>query len=360
MSMNPPLYIITTAYNALDYFDRYIESLYSEVSTLSFETHVYIAIDNCQDTLYKAKIWKNNNKHIKNINIFYSNKNVGTYILKNSLLKRIQDENSIILFFDIDDIIIHGFLTPYYSKSIEYFKNSKNFIIRAMHYNISEDLISSIYKNHSEIELSKRIIYTLINKNEYYNLVIYILTILKLKNFYNKNLITEDVYKKNVIKIINNLKVANTYNGSIASEIISDNYKSVNNICNSLIYALKLLALSKNDSEFVRKKRYLPTPGCGSFFTSLSCLKKLGMFNKYRVEQDNDILMRANLNNISIIIDETLPFFIRSVSKTALTQDKKTGYYSQYRKKIRAVNRNLIERNHLIAPGKSCQLQKIN
>ena len=63
----------------------------SELSTLSFETHVYIAIDNCQDTLYKAKIWKNNNKNIKNINIFYSNKNVGTYILKNSLIKKIED-----------------------------------------------------------------------------------------------------------------------------------------------------------------------------------------------------------------------------------------------------------------------------
>ena len=113
--MKVPLYIITTAYNAADYFERYIYSICSEIKTLNFDVFLYIGIDNCAKTLEKARLWKKTNTEYKNINFFYCENNVGTYILKNSLLKYIRNEECIVLFFDIDDLFVPGFLQPYYN-----------------------------------------------------------------------------------------------------------------------------------------------------------------------------------------------------------------------------------------------------
>lgn len=81
--------IIIPAYKATKYIDECVRS----ISIVGAE--ILIGVDGCEETY-------NHIKHLENV--FYFPKNVGPYVIKNTLVDIAKNEN--IIFFDADDVII--------------------------------------------------------------------------------------------------------------------------------------------------------------------------------------------------------------------------------------------------------------
>ena len=85
--------VIMPAYKAVKYIDESINSLQG--------AEILVGVDSCQETL----------DHLKgkfNIRLFYFPKNVGPYVIKNTLIDKASCDN--ILFFDADDVLAEGAL----------------------------------------------------------------------------------------------------------------------------------------------------------------------------------------------------------------------------------------------------------
>ena len=81
--------IIIPAYRASKYIDECLASL------SAVDVEVLIGVDGCEETY----------NHIKHLdNVFYFPKNVGPYVIKNTLVDIAKNEN--IIFFDADDVMI--------------------------------------------------------------------------------------------------------------------------------------------------------------------------------------------------------------------------------------------------------------
>ena len=88
-----------------------------------------LGIDNCHDTL---KLIANNTFLLnKKLRVFFFPKNVGPYIIRNTLACRAKYEN--ILFFDSDDIMMENMLETLLSK----FENKK--VLKFKFYNFQND-----------------------------------------------------------------------------------------------------------------------------------------------------------------------------------------------------------------------------
>lgn len=73
--------------------------------------------------------------------------------------------------------------------------------------------------------------------------------------------------------------------------------------------------------------------------------KNLNGYYDFRVSQDDVLLWRLKKKNIGIIQDPKLPCFYRTIREDALTQNKKTGYNSQYRKNIVSKSKHMLNNN---------------
>ena len=85
--------VIVPAYKATKFIDECLDSLKG--------ADILVGVDNCQETL----------DHLltrTDIRLFFFEKNVGPYIIKNTLVDRARFDN--ILFFDADDVLAEGVL----------------------------------------------------------------------------------------------------------------------------------------------------------------------------------------------------------------------------------------------------------
>lgn len=96
---NNNISVIIPTYNNVDYIDECLGSILSTIHGIRYE--ILVGIDSCEKTL--NHILKNREKYPKTIKFFYFEKNVGTYVVKNTLSKKATYSN--ILFFDSDDIV---------------------------------------------------------------------------------------------------------------------------------------------------------------------------------------------------------------------------------------------------------------
>jgi glycosyltransferase involved in cell wall biosynthesis len=93
--------IVIPTYKNTKFLEECIDSIIISAKRCdSFE--ILLGIDNCNETL----VFLNSHKIFKNscIKIFYFSKNVGPYIIRNTLLKKAKYKN--ILFFDSDDVMM--------------------------------------------------------------------------------------------------------------------------------------------------------------------------------------------------------------------------------------------------------------
>lgn len=100
------LNILMSAYNSAQYIGEAIESILKQ-NPKNCKVTLNVGIDGCEETLEAVKEFKDN------INLYYSENNVGTYIIKNSLFSTISNKKTLILTFDSDDYMVDGFLYPY-------------------------------------------------------------------------------------------------------------------------------------------------------------------------------------------------------------------------------------------------------
>jgi glycosyltransferase involved in cell wall biosynthesis len=95
------LSIITTAYQAQDFVEEYLDSVMKQ-SKWDSNYEVIIGIDGCEETLNKLLLIKDNYEKL-NLRIYYFKQNMGTYPTSNALLLLAKHNN--ILRFDADDVM---------------------------------------------------------------------------------------------------------------------------------------------------------------------------------------------------------------------------------------------------------------
>ena len=97
------LSIIIPTFNNTEFLKECLESIINSVGNYSCE--ILVGIDGCQKTFEYVK----NESFDQRIKFYFFNKNVGPYIVKNSLSKISNSDN--ILFFDSDDIMVNNMIT---------------------------------------------------------------------------------------------------------------------------------------------------------------------------------------------------------------------------------------------------------
>lgn len=130
--------VIIPAYKASEYIEDCIESILKQTTTATIE--ILIGIDNCYSTLSKIEEIKHKYQNIK---VFLSEKSVGPYIIRNSLLRYANYEY--ILFFDADDIMKPNMI----STILAY--NSKINTIRFKYLNFKDENGVSINYPHHDV-----------------------------------------------------------------------------------------------------------------------------------------------------------------------------------------------------------------
>jgi glycosyltransferase involved in cell wall biosynthesis len=95
--------ICIPTFNNTNYIKECLESIYISGKDLEYE--VLVGVDNCQDTLNFIKSIDLNDK----TQIFYFKKNVGPYVIKNTLSKIAKYDN--LIFFDSDDIMLPNLIS---------------------------------------------------------------------------------------------------------------------------------------------------------------------------------------------------------------------------------------------------------
>ena len=111
---NYDLSVIIPTFNNVQYIDESVNSILKSIKNLNCE--ILVGIDNCEKT--KNYIIKNLSKFPKNIRFFYFHRNVGPYIIRNSLVKISNSEN--IFFFDSDDIASDNLISVVYNSLQKY------------------------------------------------------------------------------------------------------------------------------------------------------------------------------------------------------------------------------------------------
>jgi glycosyltransferase involved in cell wall biosynthesis len=97
------LSICIPAFNNTNYIKECLESIYISGKNLEYE--VLIGVDGCLDTLNFIKTMSLD----ENTKVFYFKKNVGPYVIKNTLAKIAIYEN--LLFFDSDDVMLPNLIS---------------------------------------------------------------------------------------------------------------------------------------------------------------------------------------------------------------------------------------------------------
>jgi glycosyltransferase involved in cell wall biosynthesis len=96
------LSVVIPTFNNAQYIDECINSIIKSCKGYNYE--ILIGIDNCSKTY--NHIINNYDLHDNNLRFYFFDKNVGPYVVKNSLVYRTNSNN--ILFFDSDDIIMEN------------------------------------------------------------------------------------------------------------------------------------------------------------------------------------------------------------------------------------------------------------
>ena len=135
--------ILIPTINNLEYIQITLDSIIK--SCEGFDYEILIGIDSCQETLQFFR----SNKQNDNVKTFFSEKNVGAYVIRNSLVLKSTKKN--ILFFDSDDIMGEKMIETVLSEL-----KDDNFI-RSKHLRFYDDGTKSVNISHCQICLRKEV-----------------------------------------------------------------------------------------------------------------------------------------------------------------------------------------------------------
>lgn len=106
------IYVIISAFKA----EEFIEECLNSVKNQSVKCQIILGIDGCNDTLLKVKEIKNN---YTNLRVYVTPTNVGVYVMFNSLLDFVQ-EDDYVQFFGADDVMNNDMLEKMSSYEVAY------------------------------------------------------------------------------------------------------------------------------------------------------------------------------------------------------------------------------------------------
>jgi len=312
-----PLYIIITAYKAQNYIELCLDSVATQIKPKKCpKIKVLIGIDGCKETLSKVKEIRD--KYGSNFEFYYSEENHGTYMIKNSLLEKVQDKNSLILFFDADDFMPQNFLDKYYTLFTEVKKSiqDEDIIIRTRSFNIKNEYLPEklVYYDNNISRLL-----TDLNKNRKTNIKSFFETCIHLLGM---NLNIEKAEK--ILEAMNREQ---------------------------------LLECLRQGNFFGPFNHQYPDFPYGVFFVLYPTLEKLSFFNTDRVSQDSDFHNRAGLMGVKNYEFINSPLFIRRISDTSLVTSNNYGWNSNLRKQIIIKNINRLNNKNIIADRKVTELK---
>lgn len=306
---NPEINIIVTAYQAEKNLKLCLDSIYQNLKNQKdLKYNVWIGVDGCQSTFLCAK--KLTRSYPANFHFFLSRENHGTYFLKNSLAKKITMRNSLLMFFDSDDIMPVNFIKLYY----DYYKSlpkNDDFIINTYCFGMYDEILSKITNELKCISLND--IKAKLQRDDIQSALNYAFQIcLKPDSPVKSSLFLHQLYRYYIVK--NNIL-----------KYWEDNAN----------------ALSIPDGVFI--SRY-------------DIMEKMGFYYTKRVGQDTNFLARAEKQGIKRIEGLFYCPFIRRMSDISLTKSDEYGRASAYREEVKLFNQQVIENNKLIAPWESIDL----
>ena len=124
--------IIIPTFKNVNYLNECIHSILKSIDDLDCE--ILVGIDDC----YETKKFVENNKFDNRISFYYFDKNVGPYVIKNTLSTL--SKSGYLLFFDSDDIMNHNMIY----NLLEYKKTHK--IIKPMYFDFLNDVSNVNHK----------------------------------------------------------------------------------------------------------------------------------------------------------------------------------------------------------------------
>lgn len=294
-SFEPRLNVIIPACQSENTIEYCLDSILSQAG-FDENLEIYVGIDGCDSTLSKVRDLIRN-KYKNKVKFFFSKKNCGPYLMRNSLVDRIDRRDGLVLFFDSDDVMPKNFLIKYYNEFLLEEKKSKNSCVLQLN---------------------------LINFDE---------------KFFNTNLkINGSTTDVNIIqKIINNgvLSSWGTF-GKLFSRFVN---------------------LERRYNTKTNSLRDVIINGKGQFITTYSVFQSLGGFNEYKVAQDSDFIARAECMGYNIFSNKNLPWFLRRVRAASLEHSSETGMGSNYRAKIKDINAKNIKNSKFVADWKKIELR---
>jgi len=107
--MTPHLTVVIPTYNNVKYIDQCLDSIIVNQEKL-FNIEIIVGIDNCEET--RDYIITKKEKY-KDVKFYFFNKNVGPYVVKNTLVNSYAKSDNI-LFFDSDDVCMPNKLNSLY------------------------------------------------------------------------------------------------------------------------------------------------------------------------------------------------------------------------------------------------------
>lgn len=310
-SANPPMAVVITAYKSSGFLERCVDSIVTSCKLLGVPFRVLVGIDGCSETRSTAVGLVR--KYGSKVEFYFSKDNLGTYMIRNSLLEKIVRRDSVVLFFDSDDVAPPNFLSFYYGRIQKLAsRNAFKGVMKVRCLEIEEKLLAdAAMEPNPEAWL-----------NPDFNL----------KDQYDTAIV------KTAAKILKDGSM--DYYGDILTKLIR--FSTINN-----------RRVVNNEFQSVIREPH------GVFFTSFTSLERLGFFNEYRVGQDTDFVNRSKIVFKSMHKFENGAYFLRSIHSKSLTSRSDCGHGSNFRRDIIKKNKKLISEGKIVAPRKSITIAKV-
>jgi len=150
--------VLISAYNTSKYIEECLDSVYNQCYNGEYE--ILLGIDGCEETLKKVKEIK---YKYSNLKCYYSKKNVGCYIMLNSLI--LKSKCDTITIFGSDDIMLNNHLE--YNHSLLKTRENSFVISRGRNFKMENGRVESEGNMEGVIFIDKNIILSLNGFREY-------------------------------------------------------------------------------------------------------------------------------------------------------------------------------------------------
>ena len=282
--------VVMSAFNASSHLEASLSSILAQESS-EFDLEVHVGIDGCPDT--KKMALQLQYLFRGRVRFWNSLNNVGPYLIKNSLLKKIAQRNGLVLFFDADDILPPGLLAMYLNGYIA--AKQKNPHVRGIHLNLID--------------------------------------------------FPESMFDSEPVGLGHH---------SIVDRILQSGPASLS--ASRAELASRFYTMRTRYSLKNRGLRPWKRFAHGIILTEISALEMAGGYNNERVGMDTDLMQRLRKLGCVIVSSANLPWFIRRVHSSSLTQDPRTGIGSQYRRKVDASISERLESGLLVSDWETTEL----